>query len=181
MACPEPCVVDAAPIVELVRGFVADWNATRPPEPPEGNRRPSSTSPERGTAVPLLFFGAVVWLAQETGIPKSTIQKISQGRMRVVGLSVADRIAQALDRPELLWDGTLVVQPNPQARLEVHADRQQIVLGGDVVASVTLTQTGTYRAFMRGSVLGEAATLESLTAAVSPAVRRATCCSGSAA
>ena len=61
-------------------------------------------------------MGAVSWLAQETGLPKRTIQRVVAGTRQTTELRVADALVWAIGKQQLFHDGTLHVRPNPRAR-----------------------------------------------------------------
>lgn len=90
-------VVATDDLAPVVRGFVSTWNRTRPNDsgqPLPGQRRRRSSS----------FVSAVDWLAQETGLPRTTLKDIQRGsrRRRYTPLAEADAIVTALGRPDLI-------------------------------------------------------------------------------
>jgi hypothetical protein len=99
-------VVETAALAGMLRDFVARWNNERPVTTGQfaGDRR-CEVSP----------IGAVSWLAQETDLPKRTIQRVVAGTRRTTELRVADALVQAIERPDLFHDGTLRIRPNPRA------------------------------------------------------------------
>jgi hypothetical protein len=126
------CVVDAAPLSEMLSGFVGSWNRDRPPT--------AGRFSERRTRNHLSPVGAIRWLASETGIPEGTLSNIAAKRHPAVELGVADRIVTALGCPEVLSDGeyptnrggTLEIRPNPLAK----ADARAACCGGSLTGTV---------------------------------------------
>jgi hypothetical protein len=121
-------VVPSEPLAHLLHGFVEDWKRQRPTTSGQfaaGNRR----TQERET------LSAVEYLALETrrtaqrhdpaaqGVLPSTIENLlardpagrPRPRSRVTELRVADALVAAVGRTEAMYDGTLPVQPNPNA------------------------------------------------------------------
>jgi hypothetical protein len=95
------CVVETAPLAEIMHRFVDNWNRERPSE---GGQKDGPIS-------------AIEWLAKETGVPSSTLENIARRppRNQTTELRIADPIVQALGYPFAFHDGTLTVRPNPQA------------------------------------------------------------------
>lgn len=101
------CVVPTDPLAELVRGFLSDWARTRPANPP---RTTASSAAE------VSFVAGEEWLAQESGVSRDRIQSIRQRRQPLTELRDAEAlVAGALGRPDLFYDGTLPILPNPLA------------------------------------------------------------------
>lgn len=113
-AARDGCVVATEPLSQLLSGFVADWNRTRPStagrfSSDRGRRREAEPEPDVSTV------GAVAWVAAEAGLPKDTVQNVVAARYRTTELRVADPIVTAIGRPEAFHDGTLEIMPNPNA------------------------------------------------------------------
>lgn len=101
------CAVDSASLTALVVDFVARWQAERP-----------ATVGRFGVeSVDALTLTAYDFLSSRSGLPKDAIEKIHRGKRRspAVELDVADRLVAAMGRPDVFYDGTLPVIPNPAA------------------------------------------------------------------
>lgn len=111
------CVVDTEPLSELVHGFVSRWNRDRPQRSGQFRKRSAAPAAAKEQQPDVDPIGAVAWLAQETGLPRDTIQNIAARppRYRTTGLAIADSLVSALGRPEAFHDGTLSIRPNPNA------------------------------------------------------------------
>jgi len=68
-------------------------------------------------------FGAVAWLAQETSIPRDTIDKLLAGKLARTGLGMADALLNAIGHPEALWNDEVPVQGNPTGGLKFTTPR----------------------------------------------------------
>ena len=108
----DPCVVDTPPLAAELQAYVKRWRRDRP----------TTTGQFAGTnrcdCSPL---GAVSYLAQETGLPKRTIQRVVAGTRMTTELRVADALVWAIEQPQLFHDGTLQVRPNPRANASARA------------------------------------------------------------
>lgn len=114
---PDGCLVPTGPVADLLDRFFADWKRERPPT---GGQFSAAGCDELGP------IRALEWLANEarmwsetssawTPVSESTIQNIVDRRYRMTEFRVADALVSALGRPELFYDGTLEVFPNPAA------------------------------------------------------------------
>lgn len=91
-------VVQTDELAPVVREFVSRWSRSRPSD---------SGQPIVGQKLsrrPATFVTANDWLAQETGLPRHTIQAIQRGsrRRRYTSLAEADAIVTAIGVPHLI-------------------------------------------------------------------------------
>lgn len=118
----DSCVVDTAPLAQLLQGFITTWNVSRPAVARGGTSNGGRFTPRAERPVEEVgMVSAVSWLAAETGVPESTIEKVARGRSKTTELRIADPLVQALDRPQAYHDGTLTIRPNPLAPRTVRA------------------------------------------------------------
>src|SRR5215831_14717340 len=64
------------------------------------------------------YMGPLDWLQTETGIPQRTLARISREETTVTKYSLAERLLIAMDKEEMLRDGSILVGPNPYWSLE---------------------------------------------------------------
>lgn len=103
------------PLAEMLDGFVNRWRSTRPSTAGRFAQRQQRTE--------VAFVSPIEYLSEETrrhdpdgrGVSAGTIERIRGRRSRTTGLSTADALVAALDRPEAWHDGTLEIHPNPCA------------------------------------------------------------------
>lgn len=108
------CVVETAPLAEVLSGFVQRWNRDRPPLN-SGRFAPGQTRTEVTTV------SAYEYLAQETQLGTRVIERIAKNRSKLTELRVADALVTAIERPEVFVDGTLTVMENPFAKASERA------------------------------------------------------------
>lgn len=111
---PDGCLVPTAPLSVVVSEWLSQWNHDRP-------QTAGRFSSAYGDAV--CPIRGVDWLADESGVPEGTIQRIVSQRSRGTELRIADALVQAIDRIDLFNDGdppTLQIYANPSAPI---ADR----------------------------------------------------------
>lgn len=126
--------MDTQPLAQMLNGFIASWNRTRPATGGQFSaldRAAGSFLDRELDGVPrtdVTPLGAVPWLAAETrrmdggaGVSESTIEKVKMGRYKTTELRIADPLVMAMDRPDALHDGTLTIRPNPLAPPDVRA------------------------------------------------------------
>lgn len=105
------CLVTTEPFAELLRAFVLRWTKERPQ--PAGQFGVTEEPPIR----------ALAWLSAELSrvapyVTEATLKGLLERGERtkvLIELRVADAIAVALDRPDILYDPRIVVYRNPQA------------------------------------------------------------------
>lgn len=101
------CCVETEPLCNLVRRFVEQWLETRTSRK---GRYPS----EEGYDEALEPVGPYTWLAFDTGLPESEVRKLrNPRRFPLTELRVAEMIINSIGEPAMLYDGTLLVLPNP--------------------------------------------------------------------
>jgi hypothetical protein len=97
-------VVCREPLRQIVNRFVAEWRVQRPAR--AGQFAPTGTKGDRAS---LTFVGAVDYLADNSGVPRGTIENITRSKSRspVVPFDVADALVAAIGDPTPMYDGTL--------------------------------------------------------------------------
>lgn len=103
----DECVVDAAPLTEILGSFIDRWERDRP-SPPTRYGRTGSVVP----AAPA-FVDPVTWLASESGLPEKTIRNLTRvgadgtrrPRYRTTELRIADALVCAIGYPDALSEG----------------------------------------------------------------------------
>lgn len=120
---PDGCLVPTPPLAEILDRFFAQWKKDRP-----------STGGQfcGGSTDDVAPIRAAEWLASEAKmwsetdqryypVSESTIRNIVDRKYRMTELRVADALVTALGRPELFYDGTFRVFPNPAAPVAVRS------------------------------------------------------------
>lgn len=110
----DPCVVEAAPLAQLLQTFVRNWERTRP-----GTYGQFSSNGRCEVSA----MSAVGWLVQETGLPRRTVQRVIKGQRRTTELRVADVLVNAIGAEHEFSEltGSLRVMPNPRASTSARA------------------------------------------------------------
>lgn len=122
------CLVPTEPLAAALNEFISHWNRERP-QP--GGR---FASPGAEIVAPVRAYG---WLAENSGVAEATISRIVGLRSRGTELRIADALVQAIERPDLFYDGeppTLPIYPNPMAPAE-----DRLCCGGSTYAAESLT------------------------------------------
>ena len=119
----DPCVVDSAPLSDVLTTYVSRWTREHPNHLRAGGRYTHG----RARVIHVETEGVVRTLATRAGVHENTIRKLigpPRYRTRYTELRVADALLAALERTDLLYDGTFpepVVKPNPLAPAPVRA------------------------------------------------------------
>lgn len=123
------CLVPTEPLAAVLNEFISHWNQERP------QRGGQFASPGEEVVSPVRAYG---WLAENSGVAEATISRIVGLRSNGTELRIADALVQAIERPELFYDGeppTLPIYPNPMASA---ADRISCC-GGSIFTGASLT------------------------------------------
>lgn len=96
------CVVESRALSALLSSFIEEWRKTRPIEPSKRFARRA-----------IVAVSPIEYLSLETGIPERTIKNVVHCAYHTTELRIADPLVAAMGRPEVFYDGTLTVQPNP--------------------------------------------------------------------
>jgi len=107
------CLVTTEPLVEVLSAFIVRWNKDRPQPAGQFGLTEEDEPPIR----------ALAWLVAEVSrfasdVTEATLKGLLEHGDRakpLVELRVADAIASALARPDVLYDPRIVVYRNPQA------------------------------------------------------------------
>lgn len=114
----DPCVVDTAPLSQLVRTYADGWRRSRPSL--KGRRHGRVDLLSKGYVEPV---GPYEFLASETGLPEAKIRAVGNpNRNPTTELRVAEAIVAAIGEPGMFYDGTLEVRPNPRARRDLQGE-----------------------------------------------------------
>lgn len=120
------CVVESESLAGVLGPFISSWTRDRPQT---GGRYSAGVEDTRDAAISMT---ATAWLSQEATrrcevpVTERTIEGIVNGRSKATELRVADALVAAIGRPDLFYDGTLTVGPNPFAK----PDAQRECCGG---------------------------------------------------
>lgn len=103
----DPCVVETAPVKDIVLEFVDEWRQTRPSKRGQRGYDENCIEP----------LGAYASLSFDTGLPETVLRKIRHAnRYPLMELRIADALVNVIGEPCMFHDGTLVVFPNPLVR-----------------------------------------------------------------
>lgn len=114
----DPCVVDTAPLSQLVRSYADGWRRSRPSL--KGRKHGRVDLLSKGYVEPV---GPYEYLATATGLPETKIRAVGNpNRNPTTELRVAEAIVAAIGEPGMFYDGTLTVRPNPRARRDLQTE-----------------------------------------------------------
>lgn len=99
-------VVATVQISPIILRWLEEWRAERP-NVYSDSRNFSAKSKDRNP-----FYGALNWLAEQTGLDQRRISKIAKGEVDFISLETADRLLTAMGMPHKLTSEIQVV-PNP--------------------------------------------------------------------
>lgn len=118
------CVVATEALAPILERFVEHWEREHPDlatRTPEGERRRTQGGHGQGnkTVGALQILHERTCVAEEHGsgvrVPPQSIRNVLERRHRWTEFRTADALLLAMGREDALYDGTVVVRPNPLA------------------------------------------------------------------
>jgi hypothetical protein len=104
----DPLVVRTIELARVLDNWINEWRSERPLQIDENRwKQPGE-----------LFMGAIETLSRHSGIPIRSIARVRRLETKWTNLHTADALLTAIERVELLSDGTVNVVPNPRMSLE---------------------------------------------------------------
>lgn len=128
------CAVPTQQLAPELKTWVKKWEREHPDlatgEAGKQCQGAGSRRNEKGQLNGNEAVGAIVILHERTqlidpdeeGVPETTIRSVLKSRWQTTELRTADLLIQAIERPDLFYDGTLTVIPNPNASAEARAE-----------------------------------------------------------
>jgi hypothetical protein len=104
----DPLVVRTIELAGVLDKWIREWRS----------ERPLQIDANRWKQPGELFMGAIEALSQRSGIPERSIARVRRLETKWTNLHIADALLTAIERPELMSDGTVNVVPNPRMSLE---------------------------------------------------------------
>jgi hypothetical protein len=104
----DPLVVRTIELARVLDNWINEWRSERPLQI-DGNRWKQPGE---------LYMGAIDTLSQRSGVPTRSIARVRRLETKWTNLHTADALLTAIERNDLLSDGTVNAVPNPRMSQE---------------------------------------------------------------